>query len=147
MHCLKSQDWARSGQWEQKISSVLDLLDTQLDPREPGKSQGCADGDPCGKAVCNTETQIRIFFSPPDFCASMLVHLESASLGLGSSHGSSRRRQAARRHRQAARRHVLCAPRVRQEVAQRRLRSVTFVSSCMLLPSGSSPRLAARRRR
>ena len=28
------QDWARNGQWENQIGSVLDLLDTQLDPRE-----------------------------------------------------------------------------------------------------------------
>ena len=33
------QDWARSGQWEQKICSVLDLLDTQLDPREVEKAR------------------------------------------------------------------------------------------------------------
>ena len=33
------QDWARDGQWEQKISSVLDLLDTRLDPREVEKAR------------------------------------------------------------------------------------------------------------
>ena len=33
------QEWARRGQWEQKIASVLDLLDTQLDPREVEKAR------------------------------------------------------------------------------------------------------------
>ena len=33
------QEWARDGQWEQKVSSVLDLLDTQLDPREVEKAR------------------------------------------------------------------------------------------------------------
>ena len=33
------QEWARNGQWEQKIASVLDLLDTQLDPREVEKAR------------------------------------------------------------------------------------------------------------
>ena len=33
------QDWARNGQWENQIGSVLDLLDTQLDPREVEKAR------------------------------------------------------------------------------------------------------------
>ena len=33
------RDWARDGQWEQKVSSVLDLLDARLDPREVEKAR------------------------------------------------------------------------------------------------------------
>lgn len=33
------QDWARNGEWENRIASVLDLLDTQLDPREVEKAR------------------------------------------------------------------------------------------------------------
>lgn len=33
------QDWARNGQWENRIASVLDLLDTQLDPKEVEKAR------------------------------------------------------------------------------------------------------------
>ena len=35
----KIEDWARSGAWENKIASVLDLLDTQLDPKEVEKAR------------------------------------------------------------------------------------------------------------
>eukprot|EP00435_Cladocopium_sp_Y103_P043816 s1981_g12.t1 len=36
---FKIQDWARNGEWESRIASVLDLLDTQLDPREVEKAR------------------------------------------------------------------------------------------------------------
>ena len=33
------QDFARNGDWERQIASVLDLLDTQLDPKEIEKAR------------------------------------------------------------------------------------------------------------
>ena len=33
------QDFARNGGWERQIASVLDLLDTQLDPKEIEKAR------------------------------------------------------------------------------------------------------------
>ena len=39
MHCSKSKTGHAMAKWEQKISSVLELLDTRLDPREVEKAR------------------------------------------------------------------------------------------------------------